>query len=318
MTPNSDGYDISHWNTIIATPPRFRILAHKLTQGTARPDPKFAERWQMFRDQRTEIMCPYHFLRSTSAIAKQLDNYSSALSQVGALENAGELRQGVLLMTDWEPLTVVASGKSVLVDPVPVDVALEWNAAVTARFGDREITYSSDWKVDFPEWRAAMPDHPLWYANYHLEGARGFWAECAQYRALIGQWTNNARVAGFTDGIDMNHVFDWAAVRRLAGYPQPPPPTEEESMTTYTNALTRTHTDGNTYPPGAIKYAIEAGTLRHIAEAESKAVGGGTLLPLSFGTPLDNDTLDALPPYMPPLGLQGTMGVSGVLGVTLR
>lgn len=310
MTPNSDGYDISHWNTIVATPPPFRILAHKATEGTA-SDPLFASRWHLFDDQHTEIMCPYHFLRSTSPIAKQLDNFTQVIGNAGALDRDGVPRQGVLLMTDWEPL----SNGVVVIDQVPVDVALEWNAAVKARFGDREITYGSDWKVDFKDWRKAMPVHPLWYANYHLDGPNGFWAECDRYGATIGQWTNNAHVPGFTDGIDMNHVFDWAAVRRLAGYPQPLPPTED-TMTLIVNSEPCTF-EGVDYPANFVKWALMPdGTKRHILTPEFHALGSPDARPLS------NADLDAIPNYAAPLTatslLPGTMGVSGTLGVTFR
>lgn len=315
MTPNSDGYDISHWNAINdpAMVPAFGIVAHKATEATVR-DPMFLQRWTMFLDQNIEIMCPYHFLRSTRTIADQLDAYTHALVDVDALDADGVPRQGVLLMTDWEPLTKVVNGASVLIDPVPVDVALEWNAAVAGRFGEREITYSSDWKSDFQQWRQALPDHPLWYSNFHLDGPNGFWAECDRYSATIGQWTNHAVVSGFAGFIDMNHVFDWTAVRRLAGYPQPPKePTMEQPPIVLTNA----DVDSQLGAQRVSKWRLMIdGTKRHIPTlAELKALGN---VP---GVDMTDDELNAIPDYVPPLtsvALQGTVGVSGVLSATVR
>jgi hypothetical protein len=84
----------------------------------------------------------------------------------------------------------------------------------------------------------------------------------------------------------------------LFARPEYPPPlllTEDDDMTLYvTNSETRSE-GGATYPPNAIIYAIEAGRLRNVREAEwqaaqDKAAKTGQTIVV---TPVNNGRLDA-------------------------
>lgn len=70
----------------------------------------------------------------------------------------------------------------------------------------------------------------------------------------------------------------------------PVPPSGDDDMK-ITNAETRLHTDGNTYPPGVIKWAYGTPGKRHIKNEEESL----TLYPAGPGIALSNAALDAIP-----------------------
>lgn len=204
-TPNADGPDISHYQTLTGKPidPRWTLCSHKATEGRAAFDKKFAARWGWMRQQRFRYRGAYHWLRSDSTMAAQADNL------VAVVKRAGGLQRGEFIQADWETTEGIA--------PVGAGQVIEWCDRVEQAFG-REcvIVYTSDWVPWFTQWRERQPKRPLWYANYSASG----WAECEAWHADVWQWTSAYRhpsivTPGDLPGFDMNHVFDFATLDRL-------------------------------------------------------------------------------------------------------
>lgn len=257
VTPNADGPDIAHYQRITGAPdPRWKLFSHKATEGRGGFDKDFASRWGWMHKQPTiRYRAAYHWLRTDSAIKDQVANF------VGRVDAAGGFHVGDIVQTDWETTPGIAVPTS--------DMVIEFNDRIRQAFGrDCVITYTSDWLPDSPldadnraeffEWREQRPNDALWFANYNTDAAKatGGWRECAQYRADVWQWTSSFRapnsiVSISGGGFDMNHVFKWETLERLAGYGVETPPAPNKDQLVGGEVLTPgqmlTSQDGNTH-----------------------------------------------------------------------
>jgi GH25 family lysozyme M1 (1,4-beta-N-acetylmuramidase) len=202
MTPSIHGIDVSHWNrpADFGLIPQYDLISLKASEGRRGRDETFRYRWEQIRNRGTKYRGAYHWIRSDSPISAQVDNVLAA---------TGTLQRGEFIQCDWE-----TTGGIALV-----------TAEQAQEFCDRinTIMYSSDWLPDstldadsrgeFYEWRDANPDFPYWHANYNTsDRPTGGWAECVKYSADVWQWSSTTIVPGFAGGIDVNHVFNWAAL----------------------------------------------------------------------------------------------------------
>lgn len=217
MTPNNDGPDLSHYQTITGKPidPYWALCSHKATEGRSAFDKTFPARWDWMHDQGFKYRGAYHWLRSDSSMADQADNLVTVVKRAGGLE------RGDFLQADWET--------TLNIPPLTARQVVDWCDRVEQAFG-REcvIVYSSDWVPQFPIWRTLEPDRPLWYANYSTgTSTASGWAECAKWGAAVWQWTSSFVHASIGGRFDMNHVFDFATLDRLTDQlpvPTPVPP----------------------------------------------------------------------------------------------
>lgn len=210
-TPNVDGLDISHWNVVTDENaiPRMPLMSCKATEGSAFVSPKFSTFWAMFARLEARYRGAYHWVRSTTSMKSQVDHLARNLDKVGGL------KVGDFIQLDWETTPGIPN--------VTVGQIEEWLGLAVEEFGERDITYGSDWVPGFTAWRARNPGKAIWYANYNIgDKPTGGWAESVKYHAAVWQWSSTSKVPGFlwnpdepTDGIDVNHVFDWATLDRL-------------------------------------------------------------------------------------------------------
>lgn len=230
-TPNSDGPDISHYQTLTGRPvdPEWRLFSHKATEGRSGGDKTFPGRWQWMREQGFRWRGAYHWIRSDSSIADQAANLCARI------DNLGGLMRGEFIQCDWETTTNVATPTSLM--------AAEWCDRVQQHYGRPSvIMYSSDWLPDstldpdklaeFFEWRQENPTFPYWHANYNTgDRATGGWAECERYDAAVWQWTSSYTHPAIGGRFDMNHVFAPAVLDLITDQATPaPPPPEEDDM----------------------------------------------------------------------------------------
>lgn len=228
-TPNVDGLDLSHWNVVVDEDaiPRYRLMSCKATEGRTAVSSKFGYFWDLFKRHDARYRGAYHWVRSDSPMAAQVDHLARTLDKVGGL------KVGDFVQLDWETTPGIAN--------MTVDQIEEWMSLATSRWGDRIIVYGSDWVPNFLAWRKANPTVPIWYANYNTgDLATGGWAECKKYGATVWQWTSTYKAPGFLwnptnpdDGVDANHIFESATLDRLTLQPTippppPPPPSDEE------------------------------------------------------------------------------------------
>jgi hypothetical protein len=215
--PRIDGVDYhAGYNPVTdrqAVPP-LRLLSVKASEGVYYAPDWFVTEITWMRGLGTEVCGAYHWIRPDN-IPRQVDNFLRQLDRVGGIA------PGIVVQLDWE---FTAGLRWVAVDEVD-----EWIAGVEAEVGpNRVIVYASDWVQGFPEWRKANPGREVWYANYNLsDKPTGGAAECAQYDAIVWQWTSRAAVPGFGSLVDANEVLSWDRLRTVAGLdiaPPPPPP----------------------------------------------------------------------------------------------
>jgi GH25 family lysozyme M1 (1,4-beta-N-acetylmuramidase) len=211
--PIADGPDTSHYQTYTGGPIPWPLHSLKCSEGKKSGDLTFPARWQMLRDRNIKYRGAYHWLRSDSSISDQAANLCARIDLTGGL------LRGEFVQCDWETTPNI---------PVPTSgMAQEWCDRVQQHFG-REcvIMYSSDWLPDstldadsrqeFLEWRDENPDFPYWHANYNTgDGSQGGWAECERYRADLWQWTSSFSHPSIVGRFDMNHVFNWATLKRI-------------------------------------------------------------------------------------------------------
>lgn len=236
-TPDVDGLDVSHWNVVVDEDaiPRYPLMSCKATEGNRFVSSKFGYFWNLFKRHDARYRGAYHWVRSDSTMKSQVDHLAATIDRNGGLE------VGDFVQLDWETTPGIPN--------MTVAQINEWVARGLDKWGDRVIVYVSDWVPNFHQWLATNPSVPLWYANYNLGSSpTGGWAECAKYHADVWQWTSTFKCPGFLwnptnpdDGVDANHVFDWATLDRLCLLqplpplpPVPPPPPlpieEEDSM----------------------------------------------------------------------------------------
>lgn len=255
-TPNADGPDLSHYQTITGKPidPNWTLCSHKATEGRTSFDKTFPARWDWMRAQGFKYRGAYHWLRSDSSMAEQAANVVAVVSRAGGLE------RGDFIQADWETTLNIA--------PLTARQVVEWCDRVEQAFGRAcVIVYSSDWVPQFAAWRALEPDRPLWYANYLTgTGSASGWAECAKWGAAVWQWTSSFVHASIGGRFDMNHVFDFATLDRLTDQlPQPEPP--EERAVVYFYRDRRYKNVWLVGPGGAVAVgpaAVQAGTIEGV------------------------------------------------------
>lgn len=222
-TPNVDGLDLSHWNVVVDEDaiPHYPLMSCKATEGRTAVSPKFAYFWDLFRRNDTRYRGAYHWVRSDSTMQQQVDHLARTIDRQGGL------RVGDFVQLDWETTAGIPN--------MTVAQIEEWVDLARARWGDRVIVYGSDWVPNFLAWRKANPTIPVWYANYNTgSAATGGWAESAKYKATVWQWTSTFKAPGFLwnptnpdDGVDANHVLDWAMLDRLCLLEPNPEPVPE-------------------------------------------------------------------------------------------
>lgn len=240
-TPNANGPDISHWNTITGVPRDsfWTLFSHKVSEGGVSGDPMFRARWSWAQQEGFRYRGAYHWLRTDSSMKAQADNF---VRRVAGVEFGA---RGDIAQLDYETTPNIA---------VPTSTqAAEWADRINQTIGRQiVITYLGTWLPDSPldpdttpeavEWRQENPTAPLWLAYYNTALAGG-WKAASDWRADVWQWTSNYRhpsivtpkADGTFRGFDMNHVFDFATLDHLANLtpppPPPPPPPEEDDMT---------------------------------------------------------------------------------------
>jgi len=319
-TPRVDGIDISHWNVVTDEHqiPPYPLMSCKATDGSTFVSPKFADFWAMFDRLDVRYRGAYHWVRSTTSMRSQVDHLARTLDAVGGL------RTGDFVQLDWETTPGIANMTAEQIE--------EWVSLARARWGDRVIVYGSDWVPDFLKWRKANPSVPVWYANYNTgTSATGGWAECAKYKAAVWQWSSTWKVPGFlwnpdepTDGVDVNHVFDWATLDRLCLLepPDPPPPDEEVDMLRkaiapqlpaapawwpylgcFDSGVVRPLVSGDLDPVDGVHFLTDEGQYRRLA------VAAGVDLTNEMPDGAADDITIEVPPFeVPVLKLSGTIG----------
>lgn len=229
-SPNVDGLDLSHWNVVIDEDaiPHYPLMSCKATEGRTAVSSKFAYFWGLFARHDARYRGAYHWVRSDSSMKSQVDHLANTLNKVGGLQ------VGDFIQLDWETTAGIPNMSVAQIE--------EWVGLAQSRWGDRVIVYGSDWVPNFLAWRKANPTIPVWYANYNTgDAATGGWAESKKYKATVWQWTSTYKCPGFLwnpsnpdDGVDANHVFDWATLDRLCLLeplpPLPPEPPTEPSV----------------------------------------------------------------------------------------
>lgn len=230
-TPNADGPDTSHYQTYTGGPLPWPLHSLKCSEGKKSGDLTFPARWQMLRTLGVKYRGAYHWIRSDSSIADQAANLCARIDLTGGLS------RGEFIQCDWEVTPNIPTNTSIQV--------AEWCDRVEQHFGRAcTIVYSSDWLPDstldadkvaeFTEWRQENPDFPLWYANYNLtDRSYGGWAECAQHRADVWQWTSSYLHPSIVGRFDMNHVFNWSTLDRITDQVPAPKPASEDEMARY-------------------------------------------------------------------------------------
>lgn len=220
--PSIDGLDIhgayqpvTSWQQI----PDYALMSVKATEGGSFIQPNAAAYWSQFRARPFKYRGLYIWLRPDATAKAHFDNIKRFVVSQGGLH------QGEFLQTDWERTGSL---------PMPtLAQVLEFNDRCQQEWPGRLIVYVSDWVTNFHQWLATQPVEPLWYANYNIDkdNYNGGWQECARYGADIWQVTSTLHVPGIGNGnvsCDGNHVFNWKALDRIAGYRvlDPPAPIE--------------------------------------------------------------------------------------------
>lgn len=217
VAPETHGLDIhgtyqpvSNWAAI----PQFPLMSVKGTEGANTQQKNGKAYFTHFRERGFHYRGMYHWLRSDSTAQAQFENVKRWWDSMGGMQE-GEFNQN-----DWEVTPGVP-------DP-PVSLVLEFNDRCQQEWPDRLLVYVSDWVTGFHQWLATNPIEPIWYANFNTDAKNpnGGWQECAKYSAKLWQFTDNYSSPGIVTVCDGNHIFDFSALDKAAGYPshQPPPP----------------------------------------------------------------------------------------------
>jgi len=174
------------------------------------------------REQGFRYRGAYHWLRSDSPVSSQAENV------IKCLEPHGGLLVGEFIQSDWETTPGIyligASGEREFCDRLHQHYQRECT-----------ITYSSDWIPDSPDDSNSIGEFydwlnltqglaPLWFANYNssLTNPNGGWLECKKYGADVWQFTSSyfhpSIISVSGGGFDMNHIFNFDTLDRIAGY----------------------------------------------------------------------------------------------------
>lgn len=236
MAPPSPvhGLDIhAKWNVILDrnAVPQFPLMSVKATEGKSVIQPGFLDMFKWFRERNFKYRGLYHWLRSDSSAEDQVNNVRRAIGLIGGL------RPGEFIQNDWERTDGIPDPSVALVE--------EFNKRLTDQYGDRVITYASDWVPGFTQWRSRNPTHPLWYANYNTGSLpTSGWNECAKFKADVWQWTSTFQCPGFASGVDANYVFKFSTLDHISRQSAPPsnqpqPHGEDEYMQIWKRADNR-------------------------------------------------------------------------------
>lgn len=216
-TPTMHGFDVSHWNTVLPVAglddliPDYPLMSGKFSEGATYRDPLRTNFWSLFRRNGARYRSGFHWIRSSSSNAKQVDNFLGVYRDLGELSKTGTLNKGVFLQLDWETTKGIPD--------CSVDQIEDWCDRVTRVVGPRLVVYASDWVPGFAQWRKRNPLVPLWYANYNQgDSATGGWAETRKYGADLWQFTSSYAVPGFASRVDGNMILNFATLEKVCGY----------------------------------------------------------------------------------------------------
>ena len=299
-----DGHDGSH-HQFDAGPVDLHVLADatwilwwKATQSTSYTDPTFGHVWgnrTLFRNR-----LAYHWLSSTTDPVQQANHY---------LQVVGKLGPGDGVMLDAEEGGITAAG------------CLAWCEAVEAVTHRPASVYTglyvsggTIWKSDALRQSKYGPRafHVAAYVTEESLRARMISTGSQNYPWQAWQFSSNGPVPGITGRADMNRVDDKAAYDLATSLtapapipPNPNPPLGDDEMAVITNSEPHTFTDGNTYPPGVVKW-IAGVEKRHLQSEEWQALYGAVA-----GVALSNEALASIPDYKAPAasGAQGPMNL---------
>ena len=231
-TPNTDGIDTSHYQSLTTTDlPRLTFAMHKATEGASYKDPTLGKFISRYRSSAVKHVGFYHFLRAGDPDG-QAANFISTVKNVG-------FDPGDFWVVDWER---AGDGKSA--SPVEVD---RFRRKVGAVFGEScGAVYSAPWVSGFAQWRKANPKVAFFLANYRTSKLLPFngWSKSARWDATAWQWTSKGRVTGIAGRVDLNHVFKPAWFSKLTPTPLTAPHavirlTDPPTTSVYVEALSR-------------------------------------------------------------------------------
>jgi hypothetical protein len=210
-----DLLDISHHNTITDWDlvPDVPIV-HKVNEGNA-VDRQVLNRMPII-ESRTTIFGGYTVLIvSGSSIRQQVERYADIMEPFW--------RPGAFTQLDIEPWERYER-------PVSTEEIIEAGEVHDELFGPGRFTAYIN-PNQLPKQydqlhRSGWLRNRLWLPNYSKDGPK----QAVTRRAVVHQYTSRATVPGFTAGIDANKVYNWDALRSIAGISTPttPPPSEDD------------------------------------------------------------------------------------------
>lgn len=234
--PRVDAIDIARYQIVTdeAAIQTYPLMTCKGSEGTSYKDATRVNWLRIFAAVNAPIRGMYHWVRSDSTMAAQVNNIADCYRQAGALNN-GVLAPGWIVQLDWERTYSTIGGVRTLIRDCTVAEIEQWIDIADATFGPgRVVTYASDWVPGFYEWRRRNPDKPVWYANYRLvDDSIGGKQECARYDACLWQWSSQVMVPGIDTasrpGIDVSQILKWEQLYETAHLTfNPPTPTETD------------------------------------------------------------------------------------------